>query len=174
MTIESWRYRKRPPPLPDLEQLATALVGYGAAELDAAWLQTFLESGGHPYPSALGEKLFGGANKDRDREEVRTDVAAPPGVGAYRPPVTDGFVGRNEEIRRYTDRLSRHGVAIITGMAGVGKTTLAAQIAAEHSAKAGPETLFWHSFYDHSLQPCIRRLAGFLAQSRPSRSLGDA
>ena len=58
VTIESWRYRKPPSSLPDLEQLAAAIIAYGCEAHDVEWLKGFLESGGHPFPDVVCERLF--------------------------------------------------------------------------------------------------------------------
>ena len=46
-------------------------------------------------------------------------------------PVRPGFVGREKELATYRKRLVRRNLAVIEGVAGIGKTALAAQIAAK-------------------------------------------
>lgn len=88
----------------------------------------------------------------------------PRGVAEPEPPRTvpssGVFVGRRAEILYYTDRLKRNGVAVLMGMAGVGKTSLAAELARQRGAK---ENIFWHTFVEREgLNEVLWRLAGFL------------
>lgn len=77
------------------------------------------------------------------------------------PPASDTFVGRAAELHRYQELLQHERLAIITGMAGIGKTTLAAQCAREEQPA---QTLFWHTFREgEGLDDLMWRLAAFLA-----------
>lgn len=157
-TIESWRYRKRPPTMVHLEQLAKALIAYKCAALDRAWLSDFLSSADHPYPAAICDRLF-----PETAESVPQPLAMtfpPPPATSYKPPHVEGFIGRTSELERYEQQLREDGVAIVAGMAGVGKTSLASILAQAHGEDL---PIFWHSFYDNDLSMMIRRLAGFLA-----------
>lgn len=94
----------------------------------------------------------------RDPEPAALPAAPPP----ERPPETSAFVGREAELAAFTQRLAAEHVVEITGMPGVGKTALAAVLAAR---VAPSERVFWHSF--HSGQggdTLIWALAAFLAQ----------
>ncbi len=59
-------------------------------------------------------------------------------------PAAAHVVGRASELAAYRARLERDRLVIITGMAGVGKTTLGAKLAREAAARA--EDIFWFTF----------------------------
>ena len=59
-------------------------------------------------------------------------------------PVVPHFVGRAAELAAYGEKLQRERLVILTGMAGVGKSTLAAKLARE--AAPSPEHIFWFTF----------------------------
>jgi ATP/maltotriose-dependent transcriptional regulator MalT len=78
-----------------------------------------------------------------------------------RPPETVGFVGRESELSLFQAQLDSAHLAVISGMAGVGKTALAANLARRSSDS---ENVFWHSFHEgESIEVLIWKLAGFLA-----------
>ncbi|MFK7800757.1 MAG: tetratricopeptide repeat protein [Anaerolineae bacterium] len=168
VTIESWRYRKPPSALPDLEQLAKAIIEYGSSTHDEAWLQAFLESGGHPFPEVVCQRLFPAEAADPASQPIESEEnkAAPfasyppPPLAAYAPPHLESFVGREAELIRFQKELNETDTALICGMAGMGKTTLANRLA---SLIPNQEKVFWHPFHDGNLNPFMRRLAGFLA-----------
>ena len=89
----------------------------------------------------------------------RAPIPTPP--PPLHPPHSDLFVGREQEIAAYSAALDQAGIAVISGMAGMGKTTLAAELA-RRTAKT--EEIFWHSFHEgEGIEGLIWRLAGFLA-----------
>ena len=155
-TIESWRYRRAPPTIEQLETLAEAIIGYKCPRHDGAWLLNFLTTAGHPYPQAICARLF---PFEEQFESALLAQFAPPPLEAYAPPQPEGFIGRSLELARYRRRLLKSGLAVVSGMAGVGKTSVAAFLASE--SPAGPP--FWHNFRDVNIQSLVYRLAGFLA-----------
>lgn len=166
-TIESWRYRKAPPTLGHLETLARLIVGYGAAVHNRDWLETFLTSADHPYSAPLCDELFPpkGAQKPTEKPQSNPPQPAahtlpPPPLKAYEPPPVQGFVGRQLDLTRYKTSLENQTFAAISGMAGVGKTTLMSVLAAE---LAQQHAVFWHSFANGTVDPLMHRLAGFVA-----------
>lgn len=155
-TIESWRYRPAPPTIEQLETLAEAIVGYGCPHHDSQWLLSFLASANHPYPQAVCARFF---PLEEQFEGALLAQFAPPPLAAYAPPQQEGFIGRSLELAHYRRLLSKSGLAIVSGMAGVGKTSVAAFLANEWPA----EHAFWHGFRDANIQSLVYRLAGFLA-----------
>ncbi len=78
------------------------------------------------------------------------------------PTPTHPFIGRAEELAHYQELLDKQGVAVISGMAGVGKTALAWSLA---QAVAPREAIFWHTCQPtEGADGLIWRLAAFLAQ----------
>jgi tetratricopeptide (TPR) repeat protein/tRNA A-37 threonylcarbamoyl transferase component Bud32 len=61
-------------------------------------------------------------------------------------PAVPHFIGREAELAAYAARLDRDRFVVITGMAGMGKTTLGAKLA--RKAAADPDRIFWFTF-DH-------------------------
>jgi tetratricopeptide (TPR) repeat protein len=95
-----------------------------------------------------------------------TPLAAglPPPPDPARPPELPGFVGRAAALAAIGERL-RAGPALLVGMPGSGKTSLAAAFA----RRAPAATVFWHSFHPgDGLDALAWSLAGYLAhRERP-------
>ncbi len=113
----------------------------------------------------------------------------PPPPEPTKPPALGEFVGRQTELTYFTDKLMTDHLAIIGGMAGIGKTALAIALAdiwqvrglevnTDEEQTSDPLDLeaietkhsqiqnkvFWYSFHeDEGLMPVIWALAGFLA-----------
>lgn len=158
-TIESWRYRQAPPTIEQLETLAEAILGYGHPQHDSRWLFTFLNAANHPYAQAVCDRLF---PLEEETETAYRAQFAPPPLAAYAPPQNVDFIGRTHEAAHLRQLLSQNKIAIISGMAGVGKTSVAAFLASESPANS----TFWHDFRDANIQSLIVRLAGFLAHHK--------
>lgn len=78
-------------------------------------------------------------------------------------PVVGLLVGRDQELARYGVELERQHVVIMTGMAGIGKTTLGAALA--RRAAAGEDRIFWFTFdpvANNSAEALFWALAAFL------------
>ena len=74
-----------------------------------------------------------------------------------------GFVGREQELAYFAACLAADHVAVIAGMAGMGKTVLAARLARQ-VAKT-PDRIFWHQFHEgEGIETIIWRLAGMLCR----------
>ncbi len=85
----------------------------------------------------------------------------PPAPEPIRPPEVAHFVGRTTELAYFQDKLAQHHLAVIVGMPGIGKTTLAAKLALNSAA---PDDIFWHTFRaNEGVETIIWKLAGFLA-----------
>jgi ATP/maltotriose-dependent transcriptional regulator MalT len=88
-------------------------------------------------------------------------LTIPPPPEPARPPQLQEFVGRAQELTDYADALEQKNLAIISGMAGVGKTALATELIRWVSQ---PEQILWHSFREgDGLDTIIWKLAAFLA-----------
>jgi ATP/maltotriose-dependent transcriptional regulator MalT len=86
------------------------------------------------------------------------DVSAPPRPTAL--PDVSGFVGREDELAYFAAKLADSHLAVISGMAGMGKTALAVTLARQ---LAQPEQVFWHTFHkDEGVEALLYKLAGFL------------
>lgn len=85
----------------------------------------------------------------------------PPPPEPDRPPVLANFVGRSTELAYYSEKLANEHIAVITGMAGVGKTALAVELLRQVSKDW---KIFWHSAHEsEGLDALLWELAAFLA-----------
>ncbi len=76
------------------------------------------------------------------------------------PPEPEDFVGRETELDFYAQQIQSSGIAVITGMTGIGKTALAATLVRRISPT---KKVFWYSFgSSDGLDDLIWKLAGFL------------
>jgi tetratricopeptide (TPR) repeat protein len=121
--------------------------------------------------------------------EQQIMIEIPPPPEPTRPTQLDQFVGRQAELNYFAGKLASHHLAVISGMAGVGKTALATtlaeiwqvwQMSALPAAGPSPDqasletmaglqvraenSVFWHTFHeDEGIMAVIWQLAGFLA-----------
>ncbi len=70
-------------------------------------------------------------------------TAAPGGIAGERPPTLRAFVGRTLELEEAAQLLHTHGILLLGGPPGIGKTALAAQVASLESRRF---TTVWHRF----------------------------
>lgn len=124
-TIEKWRQGRTPPVPKQVELLARACVRRGGME--KSWLARFLTQARYPDIETLCSELFPDEEQKAQTEQpiflVRQNLPRRP---------YEQFVGREKELaelRRYLSPRSRHGVIGLSGMAGVGKTALALEVA---------------------------------------------
>ena len=89
-------------------------------------------------------------------------IAIPPPPEPTKPPEIIGFVGRDQELTYFVNMLETSHLAVIAGMAGVGKTALAATLVTVLARESS--RIFWHSFHEgEGIDAVIWNLAGFLA-----------
>ncbi|MCB0079591.1 MAG: CHAT domain-containing protein, partial [Caldilineaceae bacterium] len=94
-----------------------------------------------------------------EAKPAHAPTVTPPPAPSKLPPI-NAFVGREAELAFYAAQIEEHGIAVIAGMAGVGKTFLAAKLAL---SVCEPPKVFWHSFRpEEGLEVIIWKLAGFL------------
>ncbi len=83
--------------------------------------------------ASLTPMVASGTGTAAVRDEVRQKLRAEPGAGAALPTRPARFVGRHQEIVDSLDGLSQTQVTILHGLRGVGKTTLALEVAGRAS-----------------------------------------
>lgn len=89
-------------------------------------------------------------------------ITIPPPPTPAKPPEISNFVGRDRELTHFIDLLESAHLAVIAGMAGVGKTALAATLVTLVARE--PSRIFWHSFHEgEGIDGVVWGLAGFLA-----------
>lgn len=143
--IEYWRKGNLPPKLADIEKLARELVKRG--HMERTWLEQFLQSVDHPYPTKLCDELFPPSTPPANNmtspstalpvsdsavlKQVRHNHTFPLAVSTpfiIGPPIIElrHFFGRTYELKRIFDLLNRfplQNVALI-GPKRSGKTSL--------------------------------------------------
>ena len=94
--------------------------------------------------------------------EILSGIKVAPPPESLQPPDVAGFIGRDQELAYFTASLVADHVVVIAGMAGVGKTVLAAKLAHAGSPRA-PIGIFWHQFHEgEGIETIIWRLAAML------------
>ena len=92
---------------------------------------------------------------------VRGGIKVAPPPEPMQPPNATGFVGRAQEMAYFAAGLAADHVAVIAGMAGIGKTALAARLAQQIAVS--PDRIFWHQFHEgEGIETIIWRLGGML------------
>ncbi len=167
-TLNNWRYGRRLPASDDdVRALAEALFKYTAFDrkhFDGAWFRAFLEAADFADIESFIDNHF--PEPAQPIQADPTDLLPP--LPPEPIPQPSDFVGREAELSAYRRHLLDRHLLIITGMAGVGKTALAARLVSEAPFAASP--VFWHSFHqDDEIETILWLLAAFLAHhNRPA------
>lgn len=133
--VQAWRQGQIPKDPSAVSYLAEECVSRGGC--DDRWLRRFLETGRHPQPERIVQKLF--PEGDLFRSNYRDNL---PSVKHQK------FVGRQDklaELKHYLSRRHRLPIVCISGLGGVGKTALALEVAHNYYANYGqlpPEERF--------------------------------
>ncbi|MEM7538705.1 MAG: CHAT domain-containing protein [Chloroflexota bacterium] len=101
-----------------------------------------------------------------EQQSAQQTLDIPPPPKPAQPPSTDSFIGRTHELDFYTQMLNDANLAVIAGMAGVGKTMMGAALVQHHidTSALNAKNIFWHSFHQgEDVYALIWQLAGFLA-----------
>lgn len=146
---------------PDLaEALAAVVAHFDAATLLSTRLDALPPDVASRIQAAL-VNIGGIINIQSFTLNVTHTLEIPPPPRPDRPPALEQFVGRRRELAHYANALAEHHLAVISGMAGVGKTALAATLARQ---TAQADAIFWHSFREREgIEVVIWKLAAFLA-----------
>jgi LuxR family glucitol operon transcriptional activator len=131
-TVQRWKRGYVPNDLQRLEFLTSYCQQHG--RVDRSWGRRFLTQAGYPGPEAVLDRLFpAGASPTSagDHELPRVCHNLPPRYGE--------FIGREAEVARVLEwvETSRWPLASIEGMGGIGKTSLAIEVA--HRCLPGPQ-----------------------------------
>jgi ATP/maltotriose-dependent transcriptional regulator MalT len=142
------------------EALAAIVAHFDAANMLASRLGTLSPEVVNQIKAAL-VNIGGIINIQSLNLNVTQSLEIPPPPRPDRPPEIAEFVGRTHELAYYGEMLATRHLAVISGMAGVGKTALAATLA-QQSRQA--DQIFWHTFHEREgIEVVIWKLAAFLA-----------
>ena len=123
-TVQRWKRGFIPNDLQRLEFLVVYCQQHG--RVDRGWGRRFLIQGGYPAPETVLNRLFPSGStpaQTGERELPRVHHNLPPRYGE--------FIGREAEVARVLEwvETSRWPLASIEGMGGIGKTSLAVEVA---------------------------------------------
>lgn len=145
-TVQRWKRGIAPTEMARLEFLVGYCQQHG--RVDRGWGQRLLIQGGYPAPEVLLERLF----------PLKPSHAGLPHTHHNLPPRYGEFIGREDEVARVLEWVehSRWPLASIEGMGGIGKTSLAIEVA--HRCLPGPQlavskpftAVVWTSARDYS------------------------
>lgn len=148
-TVQRWKRGFAPTDMERLEFMVAYCQQHG--RVDRAWGKRFLTQARHPAPEASLERLFPPTPAQLSQREL-------PRVYHNLPPRYGEFIGREAELKRVLEWVenSRWPLAAIEGMGGIGKTSLAIEVAhrclpgAELAIAAPFEAVVWTSARDQA------------------------
>ncbi len=148
-TVQRWKRGYVPGDMERLEFIVAYCRQHG--RVDRTWGYRLLAQARHPAPEAVLDQLFPQRSNQADHREI-------PPVHHNLPPRYGEFIGREAEVKRVLEWIqnSRWPLAAIEGMGGIGKTSLAIEVAhqslpGEQLAVAEPfEAVVWTSARDQA------------------------
>lgn len=168
--VEYWR-KGNPPDPPTVAELARHCVQDGG--MDRSWLVEFLQSAGYYATAVLVSELFPQIDTDSvpAAERVRHNLPQPD---------YGKFVGRDQELKQLVKLLrphpySRYPVISIDGVAGVGKTTLALEVAYYYQRQLDglPADERFEAIVWTSAKESVLTGQGIISRPRGLRALSD-
>ncbi|MBN1994067.1 MAG: hypothetical protein JW953_15325 [Anaerolineae bacterium] len=121
-TVQRWKRGFVPTDMQRVEFMISYCHQNG--RVDRAWAQRFLVQVGHPTPAVVVERFF-------PKVPAQDDQPALPRLYHNLPPRFGEFIGRETEVARVLEWVqdSRWPLAAIEGIGGIGKTSLALEVA---------------------------------------------
>ncbi|MEM7348908.1 MAG: NB-ARC domain-containing protein, partial [Chloroflexota bacterium] len=146
-TVQRWKRGFMPTDMERLEFVVEYCHQNG--RVNKAWGQRFLTQARHPAPESIVERLFPDTELEGQRQMPQVHNNLPPRYGE--------FIGREAEVARVLEWVenSRWPLASIEGMGGIGKTSLAIEVAHlslpgyQLAIKNPFEAVVWTSARDH-------------------------
>lgn len=156
-TIERWKAGHPPKNSKKIEQLVHELMQRSCNKLTRNWLEALLQSAQHPYPEAVCNQFFPSVQKEAAQISINISHPSKP----KQVPEIKNFVGREKELTGYLQSLKEKRFAVICGMPGVGKTTIANKCV---NTLGEITRVFWYQFRENrGLDNFIDQFANFLA-----------
>jgi LuxR family glucitol operon transcriptional activator len=148
-TVQRWKRGFAPNDIERLEFIVAYCQQHG--RMDRAWGKRFLIQARHPAPETTLDRLF-------PPKPAQSSHRTLPRVYQNLPPRYGEFIGREAELKRVLEWVenSRWPLAAIEGMGGIGKTSLAVEVAhrclpgAELAIAAPFEAVVWTSARDQA------------------------
>ncbi|MFC1975931.1 NB-ARC domain-containing protein, partial [Chloroflexota bacterium] len=121
-TVQRWKRGYTPTDMERIEFIASYCHKQG--RMDKVWIQRFLTQACHPAPGIVIDRLFPKGGTQAGQQDL-------PRVYHNLPPRFGEFIGRETETARVLEWIenSRWPLATIEGMGGIGKTSLAIEVA---------------------------------------------
>lgn len=160
-TVENWRKGNLPVKQAQTKKLSRALAG--RCDLDRVWFKRFLSAAGYTGVDQFVEEL-----RPLSTGSASTSAPIDPAMSGWpltppeQPPVAHLITGRQRELIYFEGKLKTAHLAVITGMPGVGKTSLAITLIRQMGW--AEDKTFWYTFRGaEGIDDIVWRLTNFLA-----------